>query len=1230
MKRILLLCLLISFYGAKAQITLDYTTQTGAFNATHTTNTGGSYFAGAYNNSGTEIGTYANGSGGGYTGDPGVALFRTFTTNASANAGTARPMQVGDEFSITCYVNNSSSFFNNSNAGISFNGGTSSSAFSNYNTLQRARFQINKDGNWFAAAGITGNGYAVPNQDVVFKLKLTSAKTANLTITSPNGAVTYDVVLANSLGASANIQNFVIWNRTSGGGNDMYWKNASLKSTGTVEIGNGNGTSVFDGVISDGLLPVSTSIVNVNDVIKSGTGTITFSAANTYTGATRINGGIIRLSGVGTLGIGSEVYISSGATLDLNSVNATVASVQETGTSNGGVVTLGTATLTLSGGWTGTKYQNSISGSGGITKQGSGTLALYGTQGYTGTTTVSGGEISTAVAMASTSYVVNGGTLRLGAANIIPDAASVTVSSGTLAAEFNETINNLTLSGGTLSVSAGRTLTINGALTVNGLHQIALGSGASIVFGSGGSLVYNLSGPFSMTATEWPATAGPSSVTVQAGTLNLTANRTVSGNLTVSGGTLDLSTFSLSRATAGGTLTLSGTGSLSIGGTGTLPANFTAHAISGTSTITYNGGNQAVAILNSSQSYGNLTISGTGTKTLQGNAGVAGNLAVNAATLNLAEHTLNGAGGTLTIANGAALQVGGTNTLPAGYGSYTFGATSTVEYNGGIQQVSQAGGSSYGHLNLSGSGSKTLAGSVTTAGNLTVTSVAFTVASGLNLTVNGNVINSAGTITLQNNANLLQDTAATTNNNSGSISVFRNSSPLYRQDYTLWSSPVAGQNLFGFSPVTLANRFYTYNTTDDEYNVIPGLGASSLTVFNPGAGYLIRMPNGGVDGDGNPTGTTSSPANYQLGTATMIFNGKFTGVPNNGTVTVSLDATGNGYNLVGNPYPSPISISALRAANTDAINGALWIWRKKNGSANSGYVTINSVGIYTGNDEPEQENPDGILRTGQGFFVQVKETPTQSNIVFTNAMRSTDTADQFFRNANIVQTPQDIENHGVWLNLTNDAGVFSQMYTGYIAGATALADEGIDARYINDSPVVLASLIDNQEYVIQGRSLPFTAQDVVPLQLRVTAAGSYTIAIDHVNGLFAEGQEVYLKDNQAGTLHNLSTPYTFTTDAGTFGTRFEVVFTNQALSVAGQGAGAAAVNLYRDDNVLAITAANTLINEVEVHDLRGRLLHTERNVNSAAVRINTLAPQQQVLLVKVMTDKGIVNKKIVY
>ena len=244
-------------------------------------------------------------------------------------------------------------------------------------------------------------------------------------------------------------------------------------------------------------------------------------------------------------------------------------------------------------------------------------------------------------------------------------------------------------------------------------------------------------------------------------------------------------------------------------------------------------------------------------------------------------------------------------------------------------------------------------------------------------------------------------------------------------------------------------------------------------------------------------------------------------------------------------------------------------------------------------------------------------------------MRVGDTADQFFR----MSSPEDVagmpENHGVWLNLTNDNGLFSQMYCGYIGGATNGADPGLDAPYINDAPNVLCSVVEGQEYTIQARMLPFETSDAVPLKLKLAAAGSYTIAIDHVNGLFAQGQPVYLKDNTLGTLHNLAEGnYAFDAPAGDDASRFEIVYSNTALGIPGATEAAGAL-VYAANGGINVTTGMAPIAAIKIFDLQGRLLWYGNDINTTNAFV-PLPEQQQALVVQVQTPNGTTTCKIIY
>lgn len=480
--------------------------------------------------------------------------------------------------------------------------------------------------------------------------------------------------------------------------------------------------------------------------------------------------------------------------------------------------------------------------------------------------------------------------------------------------------------------------------------------------------------------------------------------------------------------------------------------------------------------------------------------------------------------------------------------------------------------------------------------SLTIASGATLSVTANNLTVTGAIANS-GTMTLASNSNLIQE--GTTNSNTGNISLTRNSNALSRLDYTIWSSPVAGQNLSAFSPVTDINRFYNYNETTNLYNAIAD---PSTISFAAAAGYLIRMPNTAVTA---PT--------------TETFTGIFTGVPNNGDITkaVTYNGASFGYNIIGNPYPSTLDAQAFITANTANIESTLYFWRKVNAVTGSAYAVYTPLGSTT--STPSSALPNGTIQVGQGFFVKAK---SNTNVNFTNAMRVANNQNQFFR------TKQVVEQDRLWLNLTNTSGVFSQALVGYRSDATSGVDT-FDGKYINDSGIALTSNINNEEYTIQGRPA-FDPSDVLALNFKTDVAGDYIIALDHFDGVFTLGQDVYLVDSKTGTETDLKTgAYTFNAAAGTDNARFSLKY-QKTLKVEAPAFNENSVRVYKNNGTLYVNSGNVAISNIKVFDIQGRLLAEQKNVKATTTTMNNLKGVNQVLVVKITgEDNNLISKKVV-
>lgn len=120
---------------------------------------------------------------------------------------------------------------------------------------------------------------------------------------------------------------------------------------------------------------------------KAGAGTLQLSGANTYTGATLIDGGTLQAGAANVFASSSQVAVAAGALLDLNSFDQ-----QANNLTGSGNVSLGTATLTANN-TASTTFGGIISGSGGLNKTGAGPLILSGDSSYTGATTIAAGAL---------------------------------------------------------------------------------------------------------------------------------------------------------------------------------------------------------------------------------------------------------------------------------------------------------------------------------------------------------------------------------------------------------------------------------------------------------------------------------------------------------------------------------------------------------------------------------------------------------------------------------------------------------------------------------------------------------------------------------------------------------------------------------------------------------------------------------------------------------------------
>lgn len=622
--------------------------------------------------------------------------------------------------------------------------------------------------------------------------------------------------------------------------------------------------------------------------------------------------------------------------------------------------------------------------------------------------------------------------------------------------------------------------------------------------------------------------------------------------------------------TNGCSATISGTPTV------TVRANSTAAVLSGTTTICSGTANLQVAISGGTSPYTVIYSNGTSSFTVNNYSSGA---AISVSPVSTTTYSLV----SVTSADGC---LGSGNV-----GSATVSVGDCISWNG----TQWVGGTPSATSILSFEGNHTVSSNLN-AFSIIVNSGNITVPSGVNVTLAGPITVNGGSFVLENNSNLIQTSNAI---NSGNIIVKRSTPTLMRQDYVLWSSPLIGQNLQSFSPETLPNRFYTYDASTNFYS---GVSSPSSTNFTSGTGYLIRMPNN------HPVTPT-------------IWTGTFSGQPFNGQLTIS-SLTGDKYYAIGNPYPSTISVADF--INTNNLSEALYFWRKTNGLATSAYATCTLAGgVSNSGGDPLGLIHNGFIQVGQGFIVKTPASAT--SLTFTNSMRRANNDNQFFRMS---------ENRSrIWLNMTTNSNYFGQTMIAYMPNATQGFDAAIDGRYINDFGTALTSLIGSEEFSIQGRPLPFESTDVVTLGFKSVEANTFTISLGQVDGLFETlGVNIYLRDNLTNRVHNLSaSPYSFATEAGTFNSRFEIVYQDLQLSTATPKFNESQVVIYKTptDEIL-INSGDVTMSTIKIYDMQGRLLLEKKDVNATQTTCG-MQTSTEVLLIQIFsTDGMMVTKKMLF
>jgi hypothetical protein len=319
--------------------------------------------------------------------------------------------------------------------------------------------------------------------------------------------------------------------------------------------------------------------------------------------------------------------------------------------------------------------------------------------------------------------------------------------------------------------------------------------------------------------------------------------------------------------------------------------------------------------------------------------------------------------------------------------------------------------------------------------------------------------------------------------------------------------------VFGYDETRIATATSTYSDFDKGW-----FSPTSLSeTMQPTRGYTVNAP------------ATGTPVRF---TGTLN-----TGTQNSGALTRGTSADA-GWQLLGNPYPSPIDWGTVTVAQRPGMDAAMYVFQ--------------STGQYTGTYRAYVNGVGGTasrIEAGSGYFVRVTAAGTDGAVNLTNDNRITVFGSQnvFGRTAADVRPQLQLRVAGA--GLSDDAYLYVE------AGATAGVDAEYDAvKLPNSTGLNLALLAGNTALSIQALpTLAGTTEVVLPLALAVPTAGSFTFEVADLVNFGAT--TVYLRDVTTGTLQVLAagTRYSFTVASVTADkSRFALVL-RPAAALATQG-----------------------------------------------------------------------------
>ncbi len=441
-------------------------------------------------------------------------------------------------------------------------------------------------------------------------------------------------------------------------------------------------------------------------------------------------------------------------------------------------------------------------------------------------------------------------------------------------------------------------------------------------------------------------------------------------------------------------------------------------------------------------------------------------------------------GSSLTV-TGNTVQISGTIT-----NNGTFTAVSgTIEMNGSVVQSVGSGtfaGNTIKDLIINNISGVTLLGPLNVSGKV--------------LVQNGD-LSSGGNLTLLSTATqtaLIDGTG--TGNVTGNVTIQRYLPSGFGYKYI--SSPVQSATVNEFSDdMTLgAFTFFWY----DESRTASGWVSYNSPSTNP----LIPMRGYSVN-----FGSSSLPKTVDI-----------TGVVNNGSMSVTLYNNNNtytkGFNLVGNPYPSPIDWAASSGWTKTNIDNALYYFKASTTDQYGG-----TYGTYINGISSDEGSSSNIIPSMQGFLIHVSDVPAPypvtGTLALNNNVRITDLTHPFSAKKSIKASIPFLR---LIARFSDDTGSADPVVIYFDDKATPEFNSELDALKLLNTDLKIPNLysVKSSGEKLSINALPPVPDNIVnvPLGMKINRAGNIIFRINDIDETLT-GMRIYLSDIVAGTEQDL-------------------------------------------------------------------------------------------------------------